>query len=102
MQYIAKKLALALAQNSIEITIDHLSDDAVYLTVKRDKQAYELFILDYDHAILTQTYFNMENEIDERVLLEEEDFEIETLAINIASVMDHEYLMSLENDEKLQ
>jgi len=103
-----ENLTLALANRSIQVTVEDRDVDQVHLTVEKEKLAYSLFLTS-EYASFSETYFNQHIGYDEREIFEEEGFEIVALANKIANYIEHEidqcrkedeYLMSLLNDDQ--
>lgn len=103
---IVKKVALALANHSISLKVETLDNEEAFVTVEKEGVYYSLILLS-DYAEFSETYFNNDIGYDERILLEEKDYEIETLVGKIAGIMDaqidsfrkeYEYLMSLDQE----
>jgi len=106
MKSVVKNLSVALASHSIELTVHTLDHDEAYLTVEKEGVAYSLVLSD-DYASLAETYFNNDIGYDEKVLFEEEGFEVVGLAKKIADLLDAQldeiskevfYMMSLEEE----
>lgn len=87
MKAVVKNVALALAKHSISIEIETLDSEEAFLTVEKEGVSYSLVLLS-DYAEFSETYFNNDIGYDQRILLEEQNYEIETLAGKIASIMD--------------
>lgn len=101
---VVKKVALALANHSISLKVETLDNEEAFVTVEKEGVYYSLILLS-DYAEFSETYFNDDIGCeDQRILLEEKDYEIETLVGKIAGIMDAqiesfrkelEFLMSL-------
>lgn len=109
MNSVVKNVALALARHSIHITLEDMNDEEVYCTVEKEGVAYSLYLNSDSYAGFSETYFNMDIGYDERVIFEEDNYDLETLVGKIADIMNDqiemirrevECMMLLEGDEE--
>lgn len=86
---IVKNVADALSTHNITLTIDTVLDDEVFVTVEKEKLAYELFLTS-DYASLSETKFSLDIGYDADMIFEVQNYELETLVNKISQFIDDE------------